>query len=520
MSYKVLARRTRPQTFADVVGQSATVNTLQRSLDQNRLHQAYLLTGTRGVGKTSIARILAKCMNCEQKLSSQPCGACSACKSISSGQFIDLIEIDAASHTKVEDIRTILDNIPYRPNKARYKIYLIDEVHMLSNHSFNALLKTLEEPPEYVKFILCTTDPQKLPATILSRCLRFHLHNLSPEEIKKHLEQLLTDENINFAADATLMLAEAADGSVRDSLSLLDQAIAYSNSDITSAAITTMLGMSDHNAIDKLISAISSQSAEQALNIVEQMAEQGENFKTATETLMREYHKLAIKFALSNKINQTKNESAHLSYEIAARGLGDLHLAPTERIGFEMMIMRLLAFQPQRTKSSCLQETNKMSADDSRTATTPQKSDSKFNWDMSFLQQIELSGISLELAKHCCLSKKNDQEIHLELNPKYRSMLNAKQTKRIQDAINTKLNSKLTLFIDISKDTTPPADTPHINTLDKKKSESSKLAATMQQDENSQRIIQAFNAEVIAGSLHSQEALYSTTTTSGEENNE
>jgi DNA polymerase III subunit gamma/tau len=524
MSYKVLARRTRPQTFAEVVGQSATVNTLQRSLDKNKLHQAYLLTGTRGVGKTSIARILAKCMNCEQSLSSQPCRKCQACANIESGQFVDLIEIDAASHTKVEDIRAILDNIPYRPNNARYKIYLIDEVHMLSNHSFNALLKTLEEPPEYVKFILCTTDPQKLPATILSRCLRFHLHNLSPEEIKQHLDKILKNENINFDDAATLTIAEAADGSVRDSLSLLDQAIAFCDNDISSNAVNDMLGMSDASIITTLMQQIDQSDTAAALQTIAQMADQGENFQTATNTLMREYHKLAIKHALDKQKNTAENELVHLYYEITARALGDINQAPTLRIGFEMMVMRLIAFRPVANNTPINNSAHTTPVTTEKTPITTSSAAStnltnpEFAWNNSFISQINLRGIAQEIAKNCSFIKKYDDSIELELNSQHAGLLNEKQRLRIQEAINSHLNSQLTLKININKTNNCASTTPHAEQTEQNSIEASRMNTSVQNDENSQRIIEAFNAEIVAGSIRSHKAPL--TTTIGDENND
>ncbi|WP_347710321.1 DNA polymerase III subunit gamma/tau [Endozoicomonas sp. GU-1] len=272
MSYQVLARKWRPRSFKELVGQSHVLQALVNALDQDRLHHAYLFTGTRGVGKTTIARIFARCLNCEQGVSSTPCGQCSACKEIDDGRFVDLIEVDAASRTKVEDTRELLDNVQYAPTRGRYKVYLIDEVHMLSAHSFNALLKTLEEPPPHVKFLLATTDPQKLPVTILSRCLQFSLKNMTPERIVGHLENILGQEQIPCEVAALWQLARAADGSMRDALSLTDQAIAFGNGRVSEAEVGAMLGTIDQGQVMKMVMALATANAAHILGSVSSLA--------------------------------------------------------------------------------------------------------------------------------------------------------------------------------------------------------------------------------------------------------
>ena len=268
MSYQVLARKWRPRRFADLVGQGHVVRALTNALDHDRLHHAFLFTGTRGVGKTSIARILAKSLNCETGVSSQPCGQCSTCLEVDDGRFVDLIEVDAASRTKVDDTRELLDNVQYSPSRGRYKVYLIDEVHMLSGHSFNALLKTLEEPPPHVKFLLATTDPQKLPVTVLSRCLQFNLKRLQPSQIEGQLAKILSAEGITFDAASLALLARSADGSLRDSLSLLDQAIAFGGGRVTEADVREMLGSIDHSVIMDLLDALAALDAARLLQVV------------------------------------------------------------------------------------------------------------------------------------------------------------------------------------------------------------------------------------------------------------
>jgi len=361
MSYQVLARKWRPRNFHEMVGQEHVLKALVNALDHNRLHHAYLFTGTRGVGKTTIARIFAKCLNCESGISSNPCGTCSACIEITEGRFVDLIEVDAASRTKVEDTRELLDNVQYAPTRGRYKVYLIDEVHMLSGHSFNALLKTLEEPPPHVKFLLATTDPQKLPVTILSRCLQFHLKNMSQERIVGHLGHVLAQESFSFEEPALWQLARAADGSMRDALSLTDQAIAYGNGQVNEAQVSAMLGTIDQTYIHNILHALVSLDGRQVLASVAAMAEQSPDFAGALADIIGVLHRVAIAQtvpeALDNSLGDQEqvmqlaqtiaSEDVQLFYQIALHGRRDLGISPDPRAGFEMTLLRMLAFKPQ-----------------------------------------------------------------------------------------------------------------------------------------------------------------------------
>jgi DNA polymerase-3 subunit gamma/tau len=361
VSYQVLARKWRPRTFREMVGQEHVLKALINALDHNRLHHAYLFTGTRGVGKTTIARILARCLNCEVGISSAPCGECSACREINEGRFIDLIEVDAASRTKVEDTRELLDNVQYAPTRGRFKIYLIDEVHMLSNHSFNALLKTLEEPPAHVKFLLATTDPQKLPITILSRCLQFNLKNMSPERIVQHLQHVLQEEMVPVDEAALWQLARSADGSMRDALSLTDQAIAFGNGKVASADVSAMLGAIDHKLIEQLMTALIDGDGASLLNAVAQFAEQSPDYHSALGDLITLLHRIAIAQALPEALDNSYGdreqilkfaralapEDVQLFYQTGLLGRRDLPLAPDPRSGFEMTLLRMLAFKPQ-----------------------------------------------------------------------------------------------------------------------------------------------------------------------------
>ena len=360
MSYQVLARKWRPRNFREMVGQEHVLRALINALDHNRLHHAYLFTGTRGVGKTTIARILARCLNCETGVSSEPCGECSSCLEIAEGRSVDLLEVDAASRTKVEDTRELLDNVQYAPTNSRFKVYLIDEVHMLSNHSFNALLKTLEEPPPHVKFLLATTDPQKLPATVLSRCLQFNLKNMPPEQIVGHLARVLDEEMIAHEEPALWLIGRAASGSMRDALSLTDQAIAFGSGSVTEDDVRTMLGSVDLNFVYGLVEAVGTGEPSAVLNTVAQMSEHGADFGSALDELLSLLHRLAIAQAVPDAIDNNWGDAAkvaalaatlsaedtQLYYQIALNGKRDLELAPEPREGFEMLALRMVAFRP------------------------------------------------------------------------------------------------------------------------------------------------------------------------------
>ena len=346
MSYQVLARKWRPRTFQNMVGQEHILRMLTNALEQNRIHHAYLFTGTRGVGKTTLARILAKCLNCASGVTSTPCGQCHNCQAIDTGQFLDLYEVDAASRTKVEDTRELLDNVLYPPNQGRYKIYLIDEVHMLSNHSFNALLKTLEEPPEYVKFLLATTDPKRLPITILSRCLQFHLKRIVPEQIANHLQYICEQETITHEAPALEKLAKAADGSMRDALSLLDQAIAYGHGEVNKNDVNAMLGSMAQDDLLPLLEALSLQDGKQLFDVMHHFAERAPDFHQVLEECISLFHKIAITQIVPNAVpvedtithlaNCFTPEEVQLYYQIALLGRRDLSLTPSPQQGFEM----------------------------------------------------------------------------------------------------------------------------------------------------------------------------------------
>ena len=360
MSYQVLARKWRPKSFSEMAGQEHVLQALINALDNDRLHHAYLFTGTRGVGKTTIGRILSKCLNCEKGVSSVPCGECSSCTEIDAGRFIDLIEVDAASRTGVDDMRDLLDNVQYAPSRGRFKIYLIDEIHMLSKSSFAALLKTLEEPPPHVKFLFATTDPQKLPITVLSRCLQFNLKNLSAERITEHLKYVLGEEKVPFEEAGLWSLGRAADGSMRDALSLTDQAVGHGGGSITESDVISMLGTIERHFVVDICIAMASQNGEKLLSSVGQMAEQSPDYDAALGDVLSIWHQVAILQTvpealdrgvshfdeLANLAETVSREDVQLFYQICLLGRKDLPLAPEQRAGFEMVMLRAMAFRP------------------------------------------------------------------------------------------------------------------------------------------------------------------------------
>ncbi|MEL0083505.1 MAG: DNA polymerase III subunit gamma/tau [Gammaproteobacteria bacterium] len=365
MSYQVLARKWRPHSFDELMGQDHVRTALTNSLATGRLHHAYLFTGTRGVGKTTIARLMAKALNCEQGVSAEPCGQCSACVEIDEGRYLDLLEIDAASRTKVDDTRELLENVQYAPSRGRFKVYLIDEVHMFSKSSFNALLKTLEEPPEHVKFLLATTDPQKIPVTILSRCLQFNLRQMPTEVIEQQLHKIAGEETIEVEPEALRLIARSASGSMRDGLSLLDQAIAYSGSTLTLAETASMLGAVDHGQVVEMLQALHQGDANALLSQVDQLAARVPDYTAILEELLSLLHALSVRQQVEDapvQVEVTDDRLAQLAemipaeelqlyYQLGLHGRRDLPLAPSPRTGLEMALLRMLAFQPERNQA-------------------------------------------------------------------------------------------------------------------------------------------------------------------------
>lgn len=517
MSYLALARKWRPKTFSQLIGQEHVSKGLMNALNHKRLHHAYLFTGTRGVGKTSVARLLAKCLNCEVDISAEPCLQCEHCLAIEQGHFTDLIEVDAASKTGVEDTRALLDNVQYQPSSGRFKIYLIDEVHMLSQHSFNALLKTLEEPPAHVKFLLATTDPQKLPATILSRCLQFNLRHLAPEVISQHLQHILHEEQIPFETNALDVIAEAARGSMRDSLSILDQAINACDEAVNASDVKQMLGYTQKAYALDIVESIAAKQADKLFNICQSIAAEGGHFHYVLNQLMACLHRAAVYqildthhadgiLSLDKESRMVASlfsaEDIQLFYQIAAKGAEEMQLAPTLAIGFEMTLIRMLAFRPapkiEQANSFCSGSEAKtpepITMDDIATTvpqttpsppiaqpeqeerTLPHKTLKEPDTDAALLTsqpqplkalaewkdilpQLKLRGLALNAAENAAILSKEDGLIRFSIEKSYHSLFTASVIQRIETALSHYFQEKIKIQLDNSNtaETSTPA---------------------------------------------------------------
>lgn len=517
MSYQVLARKWRPRTFKDMVGQEHILRMLTNALEQKRLHHAYLLTGTRGVGKTTLARILAKALNCETGITSAPCDSCATCRAIDAGQFLDLFEVDAASRTKVEDTRELLDNVLYPPTQGRYKIYLIDEVHMLSNHSFNALLKTLEEPPQHVKFLLATTDPKRLPITILSRCLQFHLKRITPQQIASHLHHICTAEAITSELPALEKLAQAADGSMRDALSLLDQAIAYGNGCVTKEEVYAMLGSMAQEDLLPLLTALAQQDGKQLFALIASLAENAPDFEYVLEEMISLFHGIALaQIVPDSRVTEDPAhalstlftpEEVQLYYQIALLGRRDLALSASPQQGFEMTLLRMLAFKPQEADraimptsiaataqpaASVTQKITVPSLQPEKKESVPASSAHDINW-RDMLPQLELSGMAYALASNCTLISLTDSKIALALAISHQPMLNPKLKERIAEALSRHLGQTIQLDI-----TTTDAElaTPVKQKKEEHDQRLSQAKKTIMQDPQVKKLIEMYDATV------------------------
>ncbi len=536
MSYQVLARKWRPQSFRDMAGQTHVLQALINALDNNRLHHAYLFTGTRGVGKTTIARILAKCLNCETGISSVPCGECSACREITEGRFVDLIEIDAASRTKVEDTRDILDNVQYLPSRGRFKVYLIDEVHMLSTSSFNALLKTLEEPPAHVKFLLATTDPHKLPVTVLSRCLQFNLKNLPPEKIVDYLRTVLTQEILPFDEIALWLLARAADGSMRDALSLTDQAIAFGGERVAETAVREMLGTLDRRLIHPLLDAIIANDTQAMLASVAQLAEQNPDYNGALEELLGLLHRIAIVQAVPSALEQTPDErdrlqhlagslsaeDVQLYYQIGLNAQRDMPFSPDLRMGFEMALLRMLTFKPQGVLSFETLEANTVAhaqpaIEKKKTElmppapaavnapppepifihTAPNSAITTENWP-ALWQHIPLAGVIRNTAAHCCLDRVDGSHFLFTLEKEHAGLYDESHAQRLTDALKLYLGQNCTVTIATG---TPTTITPHQHQQQKRAQLQGNAESSFRNDPTVQALIQSFSGLIIESSI-------------------
>ena len=545
MSYQVLARKYRPRSFDTLVGQAHVVQALKNALDQKRLHHAYLFTGTRGVGKTTLARILAKSLNCEKGISSSPCGICVACTEIDQGRYVDLIEVDAASNTQVDNMRDLLDNAQYAPTQGQFKIYIIDEVHMLSKNAFNAMLKTLEEPPAHVKFILATTDPQKVPVTVLSRCLQFNLKQMPSFSISEYLEKILKEESINYEINAIYLIAKAANGSMRDALSILDQGIAYCGGTIEEATIKRMLGAIDQSYLFNLMHAVIEQDGLKAIEIAKQMNERNLSFDAALldlanliqtisvaqaipDSLEASYLDRDLVIALTKKISA---EQLQLLYQIVILGRRDLYLAPEEFAGFTMTLLRMLSFAPQDVitskpivpaKSEILTQVARPEViskldeassdafeikkkidviDEIKNKTIKETLSFNGNW-RELVDQLKL-GLVKALAQQSELVSFKDNEMILSIADEHKHLLNEAYQKKLELSLAEHFNQRIKLVILQKGANNSP--------LKQKQEERSTLMKdteeAMIKDQFVQSLLTEFNAEIIPSSIKPNQSL-------------
>ena len=518
MSYQALARKWRPKNFTEVVGQGHVVKALANTLDQDRLHHAYLFTGTRGVGKTTLARIFAKCLNCEQEVNSTPCGECGACREIDEGRFIDLIEVDAASRTKVEDTRELLDNVLYSPTRGRYKVYLIDEVHMLSGHSFNALLKTLEEPPPHVKFLLATTNPQKLPVTVLSRCLQFNLKRLSGDAMAQHLEKLMQAEDLAFEKSALHSLARAADGSMRDALSLLDQAIVFSDGNVTDVAIHEMLGTVPREYLQKLMQALASHDAPAIMQSTHELSQLSADFNGLFEDIIHILHQVALVQAVPSILDTVDDtaiikdlseylgaEEVQLFYQIALIGKRDLYLSTSPQSALEMTLLRMLSFKPagpgkfnSNVAAEKATEININEAASSKPSAYLQDlRGGNVSWSKT-VENLGIQGISYSLALNCSIKNITNESIVLNLSQKHEGIATDMVKQKLERALQKYFNNDISLVLEFSsQDIETPANKKD-QAIEKKQVQAEKH---VEEDEVVKAFKSRFGAEVIEGSV-------------------
>ncbi len=540
----VLARKWRPKTFAQLVGQEHVVRALSNALTQNRLHHAYLFTGTRGVGKTTIARIFAKSLNCATGITATPCGECSACKEIDSGRFIDLIELDAASNTQVDNMRELLESALYAPSSGRFKVYIIDEVHMLSKSAFNAMLKTLEEPPGHVKFILATTDPQKIPVTVLSRCLQFNLKQLPPALITAHLQYVLEQEQIAFESAAVSLIARAAQGSMRDALSLLDQAIAFAAGEVDEAVVRTMLGAIDQGYLFDLLVALRDQNGAGLLEIANNMSARSVAFDTALQELATLLHRVALAQTVPQAVADDEPErvrllelaqvftaeEVQLYYQIAIHGRDEIDLAPDEYAGFTMTLLRMLAFAPAKgivqprlaASVAAVQPSAKTilagnfgvagsqvdpvsqahvptePASNSQSSSGEIVSGNQPDWGV-MLTKLNVQGMTQQLAKHCVLESFSDRQITLCLSQEHKHLQTSKMaTEKLQAALTDYFAKPMKLNIVLGK---TEAATPAVIEQQSKQLKQQQAGDSIAQDSFVREAQAELDASLIAESI-------------------
>lgn len=538
MSYIALARKWRPRTFAQLVGQDHINKALINSLNRQRLHHAYLFTGTRGVGKTSVARLLAKSLNCERGISAEPCLQCDACIAIEQGRFIDLIEIDGASRTRVEDTREILENVQYAPTNGRFKIYLIDEVHMLSQHSFNALLKTLEEPPAHVKFILATTDPQKLPVTVLSRCLQFNLKHLQPAVITDYLQHIMDEEQFSYDKQALSLLATAARGSMRDALSLLDQAIASCENHLHTQDVKACLGYTQQDYALQLLHALADLNPSNLLDISKKIADEGGHFRFVLDEMLGYLHQISVSQTISGNHQmispspeiaalsvQLTPEDAQLFYQIALKGTQELPLAPTMAIGFEMTLLRMYTFKPatqlsspplayKATDKTKIAATEPVTPHVSQPVASTLKSeveeeilisdisvnannDSNSSWS-EILAKLNLNGLTLSAAENAEFIGKSDGLVILRVEKGHQSLFTPSVLGRIETGLTDYFGEKIKITLNSEK---MVSSSPMIQKQMTQKKQHQEAETALQNDPFFQQLQQEFSAELVKNSI-------------------
>ncbi|MDD2744345.1 MAG: DNA polymerase III subunit gamma/tau [Rhodocyclaceae bacterium] len=523
MSYQVLARKWRPRSFSTLVGQEHVVRALTHALAEQRLHHAYLFTGTRGVGKTTIARILAKSLNCESGITPSPCGHCAACQEIDAGRFVDLLEVDAATNTKVDEMRQLLENAIYAPTRGRFKVYVIDEVHMLSNSAFNAMLKTLEEPPEHVKFILATTDPQKIPVTVLSRCLQFNLKQMPPSAISGHLGQVLQAEGVAYDDTSLGLIARSAAGSMRDALSLLDQAIAHGAGRIEESQVRSMLGTVDLDFLFNILEAVARGDADELLRIAADMALRSLSFSAALQELASLLMHLQIVQAVSVAIDYDEPERrrllslsesfspefVQLAYQIVIHGRNDLALAPDEYAGFVMTLLRLHGFRPELVGDVISSLNTRRPTPVCSPAKLPSPDeppipsqagvplDGGDDWHL-MVAELHLTGLARELAQHCELRELSESHCLLRLAPAHGHLQMKPSPEKLQQALVEYLGRPIVLRFEMAKIET---DTPAATAGRERQERLAHAVSSVEQDAFVRDAIDLFDASLIDSSI-------------------
>ncbi len=523
MSYQVLARKWRPRDFASLVGQEHVVRALRHALEEQRLHHAYLFTGTRGVGKTTLARILAKCLNCEEGVTAQPCGRCSACTEIDAGRFVDLLEVDAATNTRVDEMRQLLDTAQYAPTRARYKVYVIDEVHMLSTSAFNAMLKTLEEPPEHLKFILATTDPQKIPVTVLSRCLQFNLKQMPPAAIAAHLAKLLQAEGIDFEAEALAPIGRAASGSMRDALSLLDQAIAHGAGHVSLASVNDMLGAIDRGVLLALLEAVADEDGAQVMRIADEMQLRSLSFDTALADLagllLQVTLAQTVPAALEDDLPERARiealagrldpETVQLDYQILLQGRADLPLAPDEYAGFVMTLLRMIAFRIEgaegvgggeaasgggATRGGKGATTSPGPLQRAEAATQAGAND---DWP-TLVGQLAVTGAARELARHAALKQSDGRTYELSVPKSKASLAERAYQDKLKAAIEAHLGHPVVLKVSVGESAGASVAARENHARDVRRADATRA---VQQDQFVQSLVELFDGKVVESTI-------------------